>query len=42
MSLYNDPRYFQRFGQELKSAVVQGAGYRGGEQLKEAFNYFKD
>ena len=41
MSLYNDPRYFQRFGQELKSTVRQGSGYRGGAELREAFDYFR-
>ena len=42
MSLYNDPRYFQKFSQELKSTVRTGAGYRGGEELRQAFEYFKD
>ena len=44
MSFYNDPRYFQRFSQELKSTVKQGnkTGYRGGDELKDAFDYFRE
>jgi len=42
MSLYNDPRYFQKFSQELKSTVKQSTGYKGGEELRQAFEYFKD
>ncbi len=42
MSLYNDPRYFQKFSQELKSTVKQSTGYKGGEELRQAFDYFKD
>ena len=42
MSFYNEPRHIQRFGQELESAVIQGAGYRCGQQLKEAFKYFSE
>ena len=42
MSFYNDPRYFQRFSQELKSTVRQNTGYRGGEEMRQAFDYFRD
>ncbi|CDW76108.1 UNKNOWN [Stylonychia lemnae] len=42
MSFYNDPRYFQKFSQELKSTVRQNTGYKGGEELKLAFDYFRD
>jgi hypothetical protein len=42
MSLYNDPRYFQRFRADLKTQVKAGSGFKGGQDLKTAFEFFKD